>query len=296
MKSQLLIHEEPLQVLPSLAVAVGLNEAIILQQVHYWLKRTEHLMEGKPWVYNSYVQWRDQFPFWSHDTIKRAIQHLEALGVLISTARFNRKPIDKTKWYTINYDRLNAVCGSSTMQNAPTTMQNAPTLAQSAPMDDAKCTDGRCKMHPLPEITAETTSEILNPGISRTRAKTSGAREAKVKRLPRPAYPSGFLAFWACYPPERRAAKPECLKVWCAATLEERTAELCEKVERLKVTSWHDKEPTFIPLMLTWLNQGRYEDELMVMPRAILRGLGAREQRNAEASLRLLEEMKHGRL
>ena len=154
--------------------------------------RTSH-EEGKPWVYNSYVQWRDQFPFWSHDTIKRAIQHLEALGVLISTARFNRKPIDKTKWYTINYDRLNAVCGASTMQNAPTTMQNAPTLAQTAPMDDAKCTDGRCKMHPLPEITAETTlrdsSKIRG---ERTHARrTSGAREAKVKRLPRPAYPSG---------------------------------------------------------------------------------------------------------
>ena len=36
--SNLLIEEPPLQVLPSLALAVGLNEAIILQQMHYWLK------------------------------------------------------------------------------------------------------------------------------------------------------------------------------------------------------------------------------------------------------------------
>ena len=287
MKSQLLIHEEPLQVLPSLAVAVGLNEAIILQQVHYWLKRTEHLMEGKPWVYNSYVQWRGQFPFWSHDTIKRAIQHLEALGVLISTARFNRKPIDKTKWYTINYDRLNDVCGSTTMQNAPTTMQNAPTSEQSAPMDDAKCTDGRCKMHPLPEITTETTSEIL---------KTKTTRARKVRKLPRPDYTAGFLAFWECYPHERRASKPTCLHVWNDAALEERSGEICEKVERLKVTSWRNREPTYIPMTLTWLHEGRYDDELMEMPSAIMRGLGAREQRTAQASLRLIEEMKHGRL
>ena len=33
----LLISEPPLQVLPSLAVKIGLNEAIVLQQIHYWL-------------------------------------------------------------------------------------------------------------------------------------------------------------------------------------------------------------------------------------------------------------------
>ena len=35
--SNLLTQEPPLQVLPSLAVAIGLNEAIVLQQVHYLL-------------------------------------------------------------------------------------------------------------------------------------------------------------------------------------------------------------------------------------------------------------------
>ena len=35
--SRLLINENPLQVLPTLAVKIGLNEAMILQQMHYWL-------------------------------------------------------------------------------------------------------------------------------------------------------------------------------------------------------------------------------------------------------------------
>jgi len=38
LSSSLLINESPLQVLPSLAVLVGLNEAIVLQQTHYWIK------------------------------------------------------------------------------------------------------------------------------------------------------------------------------------------------------------------------------------------------------------------
>lgn len=37
MGAQLLINEPPLQVLPTLAKTIGLNEAIVLQQVHYWL-------------------------------------------------------------------------------------------------------------------------------------------------------------------------------------------------------------------------------------------------------------------
>ncbi len=36
--SSLLIEESPLQVLPSLAKAIGLNEAIFAQQLHYWLR------------------------------------------------------------------------------------------------------------------------------------------------------------------------------------------------------------------------------------------------------------------
>ena len=34
---RLLIDEPPLMVLPSLAAVIGLNEAIMLQQIHYWL-------------------------------------------------------------------------------------------------------------------------------------------------------------------------------------------------------------------------------------------------------------------
>ena len=64
--SPLLINEPPLQVLPSLAQKIGLNEAIIVQQVHYWLnpKFNKNYFEGRNWVWNTYEQWQQQFPFW----------------------------------------------------------------------------------------------------------------------------------------------------------------------------------------------------------------------------------------
>ena len=41
--SKFLIQKTALTVEPILAVKVGLNEAIFLKQLHYWLNRTKHI-------------------------------------------------------------------------------------------------------------------------------------------------------------------------------------------------------------------------------------------------------------
>ena len=102
----LLIQEPPLQVLPSLACKVGLNEAIILQQFHYWLQRSNNVKDGHKWIYNSYSEWHKQFPFWkSKNTLISAIKHLEDMRILIS-GNYNKAKFDKTKWYRIDYEKL----------------------------------------------------------------------------------------------------------------------------------------------------------------------------------------------
>ncbi|MCS1384802.1 conserved phage C-terminal domain-containing protein [Lysinibacillus sphaericus] len=102
----LLINEPPLQVLPSLAAKVGLNEAIVLQQLHYKLLISAHVYDGHKWVFNSYQQWKKDFPFWSEKTIRRTIRKLEENGYIISTDQYNKYKIDKTKWYRLNYTKL----------------------------------------------------------------------------------------------------------------------------------------------------------------------------------------------
>lgn len=111
-QSPFLIDEPPLLVLPSLAVAIGLNEALFLNQLHYWLRRSDHHVEGRTWVYNTYDEWREQFPFWSVMTIRRIVGNLEERGLVLSTTRFNAMKIDKTKWYAIDYDALNRLSKS----------------------------------------------------------------------------------------------------------------------------------------------------------------------------------------
>jgi len=103
--SRLLIKESPVMIIPSLAVKIGLNEAVVLQQIHYWLGISKHKIQGRTWVYNTYEEWQKQLPFWSVSTIKRTILSLEMKGLLLS-ANFNQMKMDKTKWYSIDYDKL----------------------------------------------------------------------------------------------------------------------------------------------------------------------------------------------
>ncbi len=104
---KLLISESPLQLIPSLAIKVGLNEAIILQQLHYRALISTNERDGHKWVYKTYEEWKfEEFPFWSVDTIKRAIRRLEDDGYIVSTNTYNRMKMDKTKWYRIDYSLL----------------------------------------------------------------------------------------------------------------------------------------------------------------------------------------------
>ena len=104
--SKFLIEGNVLIITRELAEKVGLNEAHVLQQLHYWLERSKNEAEGHYWVYNSYSDWQKQFPFFSERTIRRVFKKLEDEGYVIS-GNYNKMAMDKTKWYRINYDLLN---------------------------------------------------------------------------------------------------------------------------------------------------------------------------------------------
>lgn len=114
--SNLLIHEEPLLVLPGLASRIGLNEAIFLQQIHYWLNRSKHFYDERNWVYNSVAEWVKQFPFWSENTIRRIVKNLEDEQLLV-IGNYNRAKFDKTKWYSINYEKLRLLESTNDVPN-----------------------------------------------------------------------------------------------------------------------------------------------------------------------------------
>ena len=102
--------ENSIFVYPSLAVKIGLKEAIFLQEVHHLLcwELCVHEQERK-WVCKTIKEWCELYPFWSESTIKRIIKRLEKRGLLLSIAIEGKYSFNKRKAYPINYDRLHAI-------------------------------------------------------------------------------------------------------------------------------------------------------------------------------------------
>lgn len=158
----------PIVISPDLAYSIGLNEAIVLQQVHYWLKETTSGMEhdGARWIYNTSEQWLEQFPFWSESTLKRTFTNLKKLG-LLRIEQLNQSQRDMTNFYTINYesDLLDEVKVTSSMKS-----KRATPSVQNDQMEQVKKKRSissdrpdviRSNWHDDPtEITTESTTEI----------------------------------------------------------------------------------------------------------------------------------------
>jgi hypothetical protein len=95
-------------VLPEIAKVIGLEETIVLLQVNYWLQRSQNIIDGVVWVYNTYEQWQQQFSYWSLSKIKRVFAKLHKQGLLISQKK-KRYSGCHTKWYSINYAKLSVL-------------------------------------------------------------------------------------------------------------------------------------------------------------------------------------------
>lgn len=102
---KLLIDEAPLIVLPTLAKQIGYKEALVLQQLHYFLQITPNVIDGVPWIYNTYEQWQEKIPFLSLRTLRRIMTDLEAMNI-VRSERMEAHLWYQRKWYTINYETL----------------------------------------------------------------------------------------------------------------------------------------------------------------------------------------------
>ena len=211
-----LFDEQPILANKALARELGLNEALVMQQINYWIeinkRSVKNYHDGKYWTYNSIRAWQENdFDYMSVDTVKRTFTKLAKAGYLL-VGNYNKDPRDKTKWYTINNDKLEELFFEMNQrkmdeerrvreQKLEESMPNA--LGQNAPMDDGKmpqrmiadCSnafddfppvhDGRI-LQPLPEITTKNTTEISQiissyPSINPSQTKQSLTEEGRIE-------------------------------------------------------------------------------------------------------------------
>ena len=87
-----------------LAKVYGIECAIILHDIYYWVKynevRDSNLVNGRHWTYNTRKSMAYHFPYWSNDQIKRFTKKLIDAG-LILVEQHNKKSFDHTLWYSL---------------------------------------------------------------------------------------------------------------------------------------------------------------------------------------------------
>lgn len=256
--SKLLIDENPLVLLPSLAVKIGLNQAIVIQQIHYWLQASKTKINGKKWVYNTIDEWHEQFPFFSRSTLERTISSLIKDGFLIVEKLSNNKS-DRTNYYTIDYFKL----------------------TESSRQNDVTITSNCCNHHV--KLTQSTiTSNCCNGYTENTETTTETTTDIKSAYALK--ITDWFDSFWQQYP--NKVAKQAAQKAWAKLKLTEPLYQQI-MIAVAKQKNWQSWQQGYIPHPSTWINGKRWED---VEPVRVNGGGGDMAQYIREASERLRKQ------
>lgn len=230
MTNSLLISEPPLQVIPSLAVALkSVDKAIILQQIHYWLQRSKNIEDGHHWVFNSVKEWHQQFPWLAEKTVQRYLKDLCDKGLLI-TGNFNKANFDRTKWYRIDYHALDKLANS-------------------------KGTDSPNGKEPVVPIQRDSVTQPIPLDYTENTHENNNIK-SKSDNLDKPDYETEFNYLWDRYPKGKKQGKQLALrsyKRWRKAhkanTFKQAKIQLKKYLEYIKV---QHVQIQFIKAAKTW--------------------------------------------
>ncbi|BCL39988.1 hypothetical protein [Nostoc sp. MS1] len=110
MTSKLITPESPLLVPPLLAAEIGLHEAVILQQIHYFCQISKHIKrDGRRWFWKTLKDWGETLPFLTTSAIRRAIANLRDNFKLIDVCRHSEKTWYQANWFTVNVENVQAL-------------------------------------------------------------------------------------------------------------------------------------------------------------------------------------------
>lgn len=90
------------------AIKYGVDCAILLYHIRFWIHKNQtnnvNYFDGHYWTFNAKKSWKEQFPFWTESQIRRMLDKLIQLGVLI-TGRYGSDNRDRTLWYSLEEPR-----------------------------------------------------------------------------------------------------------------------------------------------------------------------------------------------
>jgi hypothetical protein len=141
----LLLDEPPVLVQPSLVRRLGLLEAAIVQQLHYWSARATRSHDGHAYVYKTYQDWSAEIGV-SAKQARGALDRLRKDGVAVAIQN-PTDPRDRTLWWRIDHAVLESGGPSAPTGRSPSDEEGVPSAP--AGSSNAGASEGR----------TETTSE-----------------------------------------------------------------------------------------------------------------------------------------
>lgn len=149
-----------------IAKKYGVHAAIILENIGYWVRRSEaneaNFHDGYYWTYNSKKAIAELFPYLTERQMAFALQKLIDAG-LVLTGNYNKSPHDRTLWYTLSN------IGKSILQNCE--------------METTKLSNGTYKfVEPIPNINTNINTNVnTNNILCRAEAPTAPPETQELK-------------------------------------------------------------------------------------------------------------------
>ena len=109
---KLLVDGRLLFLSQDLGIRIGIEEALFVQQLYYRLETRGVEKEGHIWYRQTYQGWAKQCPQWNIRKIKRLVMKLERYQIIISSNKFNSFKTDRSKWYRIDYEKIDQIVQS----------------------------------------------------------------------------------------------------------------------------------------------------------------------------------------
>lgn len=147
------------------AVAIGLNAAIILQNLHFWCEKNRanktNFYDGYYWTFNSVKAYEEMFPYMTKNKINTALAKLEQDGYIVS-GNYNVSTYDRTKWYALTEKGYQMI-------------ENQKCIYQKSEMDLLEIRNGFTQnQKPIPDINTDIyTDNILDSKESNCQTRKS---------------------------------------------------------------------------------------------------------------------------
>jgi len=253
----------------------GLNEAIFLKNVKFWILKNiannenkfevdselypELKGEFRTWTYNSVKSYQKLFPFWSPKQTRVAIDSLLKQGILLKGC-YNTNQYDRTCWYALRVESICLVGQMEMPKKANGDAQKGKSITDSKP--DEKPDDNT--------ICEDFVFAVPTPTQEKVIPKTPKVSTPQ-------KYSDDYEAFWKLYDKADAGGKKQCFDKWVKLSIEEKSLIM----QHVKDYKQKQPDPQYRKNPITYFNQKPWVD---FVPKPEFK----QAQRNERADTRIL--------